>query len=259
MRMSVLVVGSLVLALSQSASSTVSAVITVFATVPVRPVLELIVPDYVRISGHKIIFAYSNSTRVRDRIIKGEPADVGITMSSLIDELHRMGKILPDGKIELAKVGIGVQVRKGAPKPDISSVDAFRNVLLSAKSIGYGDGAAGNVSGDYIARMIERLGITAELKPRTRLVNTATVLPKAVAAGEIELGMTQISEIVSQPGIEFIGPLPAELQNFTIFAAGIVASSQQPETAKDLINFLTANATSSLLKEKGLEPVLNSR
>ena len=156
MRMSVLVVGSLVLALSQSASSTVSAVITVFATVPVRPVLELIVPDYVRISGHKIIFAYSNSTRVRDRIIKGEPADVGITMSSLIDELHRMGKILPDGKIELAKVGIGVQVRKGAPKPDISSVDAFRNVLLSAKSIGYGDGAAGNASGDYIARMISQ-------------------------------------------------------------------------------------------------------
>lgn len=259
MRKIVLGLGSLVLTLSQWVSPATSAEITVFATVPMRPVLDQIVPEYTRMSGHKVVFGYSNSTRVRDRIQKGEAADIGITMSSLIEELRREGKILSDVRTELAKVGIGVQVRNGAPKPDISSVDAFRKALLSAKSIGYGDGATGNVSGEYIARMIERLGISAELKPKTRLVNTAAVLPKAVAAGEIELGMTQISEIVSQPGIDFVGPLPAELQSFTVFAVGIVASSQQPEIAKGLVKFLMAKATSSLLREKGLEPILDSR
>ena len=259
MRKAALIVGSLVLALSQWVSFGASADIIVLATAPLRPVFEQVVPEYTRVSGHKVTFGYSNSTRVSDQIVKGEAADVGATMSSLIDELQRQGKILSDGRAELAKVGIGVQVRKGAPKPNISSVEAFKNALLTAKSIGYGDGAVGNVSGAHIARMIERLGISAELKPKTRLVPTATVLPKAVAAGEIELGMTQISEIVGQPGVEFVGPLPAELQNFTVFAAGVVASSHQPEIAKDFVKFLTGKVTSSLLKEKGLEPILGLR
>jgi len=254
----VLTIGNLVLLLSQwPSSAATSAEITVFATLPLRPVFNEIVPEYTRISGHKIAFGYSNSTTVRDRVMKGEVADMVITMSSLIEELHRAGKILSDGRIEFAKVGIGIQVRKGAPKPDISSVDAFLKTLLSAKSIGYGDGARGNVSGAYIANMIERLKISDELKPKTRLVRGITAL--AVAAGEVELGIAQISEIVAQPGIEFVGPLPAELQNYTVFAPGVVASSQHSEIANDLIKFIAARATSPLLKEKGLEPVLNSR
>ncbi len=151
--------------------------------------------------------AYGTAGAVADRVQKGEAADLVLSSVPMIDRLQAQGKILAGDRVIIAKVGVGAFVRKGAAKPDISSADAFKRSMLAAKSIAYPDPARGGASGIYVASLLERLGIAAEMKPKTNL-STLETLYTSVASGDVEIGFNQVSEILAQPTVELIGPLP---------------------------------------------------
>ena len=152
----------------------------------------------------------------------------------------------------LAKVGVGVMVKDGAPKPDVSSVEAFKQALLKAKSVGYIDPASGGSSGIYVAGLLDKLGIADQIKPKAKLQKGGHV-SDLVVAGEAEIGIHQISEIVGQKGVTLVGPLPAPIQNFTTYAAGVSATTQHSDAAKAFIKVLTGPSAAAVLKSKGME------
>ena len=218
-----------------------------------HPAIDALIPDFEKSSGHKVTVAYGNAGAVADRFQKGEAADLVINAGPLIDQLRAQGKVVADGRDTLAKVGVGVFVRKGAAKPDISSADAFKRSMLDARSIAYPDPAGGGASGIYVASLLERLGIALEMKPKTKLFSPTEVLYASVASGDVEIGFNQISEILAQPTVELAGPLPSAIQNYTQFAPGIVAGSNQTDAARALVTFLSSPAAQSVLKAKGFE------
>src|SRR3954469_917173 len=217
-----------------------------------HPVIDALIPDFEKSSGHKIMVAYGTAGAVADRVQKGEAADIVLSSVPMIDRLQAQGKVAAGDRAIIAKVGVGVFVRNGAVKPDISSVDAFKRSMLTAKSIAYPDPAGGGASGIYVASLLERLSIAAEMKPKTKL-STLETLYASVASGHVEIGFNQVSEILAQPTVELAGPLPSEIQNYTQFAPGIVTGSTQTDAARALVTFLSSSAAQTVLKEKGFE------
>src|SRR4051812_2094556 len=191
-----------------------------------HPAIDALIPDFEKSSGHKVTVAYGTAGAVADRVQKGEAADIVISSVPMIDRLQAQGKVVTGDRVIFAKVGVGAFVRKGAAKPDMSSADAFKRSILAARSIAYPDPAGGGASGIYVAELLERLGIGAEMKPKTKL-STLETLYAIIASGEIEIGFNQVSEILAQPSIELVGPLPAAIQNYTQFAPGIVTGSSK--------------------------------
>jgi molybdate transport system substrate-binding protein len=168
------------------------------------------------------------------RLQRGEPADVVIMVGYALDGLIKDGKVSAGSRVDLARSGIGMAVRAGAPKPDISTVDAFKSALLAAKSIAYSDSA----SGVYLStELFPRLGIADRLKSKSAMI-PAEPVGLVVARGGAEIGFQQISELRPIPGIDIVGPLPAELQKITIFSGGIVSGAQHADAAKALLTFL---------------------
>jgi molybdate transport system substrate-binding protein len=218
-----------------------AAEIQLLCAVALQPAMVALIPDFEKSSGHKVSIAYGTAGAVANRVQKGEAADIVISAGPLIDQLQAQGKVVADSRVTIAKVGIGVFVRKGAPKPDIGSTDAFKRSMLAARSIAYPDPAGGGASGIYMASLLERLGIAAE------------VLYASVASGEVEIGFNQISEILAQPTVELAGPLPSAIQNYTQFAPGIVSESSQIAAARALVTFLSSPAAQTALKAKGFE------
>src|SRR4051812_23673642 len=217
-----------------------------------HPVIDALIPDFEKSSGHKIMVAYGTAGAVAERVQKGEAADIVLSSVPMIDRLQAQDKVAAGDRAIIAKIGVGVFVRKGAVKPDISSVDAFKRSMLTAKSIAYPDPAGGGASGIYVASLLERLGIAAEMKPKTRLSTLGTLYVN-VASGDVEIGFNQVSEILAQPTIELAGPLPPAIQNYTQFAPGIVIGSSQADAARALVTFLSSPAAQSVLKAKGFE------
>jgi len=172
-----------------------------------------------------------------------------------LDDLIKQGKVLADSKVVLARSSIGVAVRAGAPKPDIGSAEAVKQALLAAKSIAYSDSA----SGVYIeTEMFPRLGIAEQMATKARKI-PATPVGEIVAKGEAELGFQQIAELKAVPGIDLVGPLPPELQQVTLYSAGIVAGSHDPAAARKLLDFLASPAAAPAIAATGLEPVATAR
>jgi molybdate transport system substrate-binding protein len=170
-----------------------------------------------------------------------------------IDALEKQGKVAAGSRIDIAKVGVGLFVRKGSPKPDVSSVDAFKRAMLAAKSIGWNDPAAGAPVSIYMLGVLERLGIADVMKPKTVAFKQRSERFEAVARGDVEIGFNQISEIIVAPGIDLVGPLPTPLQNFTLFAGGIVSTSKEQDAAKALIRFISSPAAQVIWKTKGFD------
>jgi len=217
-----------------------------------HPVIDALMPDFEKSSGHKVTVAYGTAGAVADSVQKGEAADIAISSVPMIDRLQAQGKVVAGDRVIIAKVGVGVFVRKGAMKPDLSSADAFKQSMLAARSIAYPDPAGGGASGIYVASLLERLGIAAEMKPKTKL-STLGTLYASVASGEVEIGFNQVSEILAQPTIELAGPLPPEIQNYTQFLPGVVTGSSQANAARALVTFLYSPAAKTVLKTKGFE------
>ena len=234
-------------------ASTASAVeIKLLSASALHPAIDALIPDFEKSSGHKVTVGYGTAGAVAGDVQKGEPADIVISSVPMIDRLQAQGKVLAGDPVIMAKVGVGAFVRKGDAKPDISSVDAFRRSMLAARSIAYPDPAGGGASGIYLAGLLEQLGIAAEMKPKTKLSTLAT-LYTSVASGEVEIGFNQVSEILAQPTVELVGPLPQAIQNYTQFIAGIVMGSGQLDAARALVTFLYSPEAKTVLKAKGFE------
>jgi molybdate transport system substrate-binding protein len=238
-----------------------AAEIRVLSSGSLKAALSQLIPDFQRSSGHTATIGYGPAGAIAGRIDKGEAADVVIVSRLQLQKLESNGKVVQGSPVDIAGISLGVAVRKGAPKPDISTVEAFKQALLSARSIGYRDPVTGSTSGIYTAGMLERLGLAQDLKPKLILDRSEGDAPEnvflGVARGEIEMQIGQITEIAIAPGVDLAGPLPGELQNTTLMAAGIIASSQAPDAAKAFIGFISSPSAVAVFKAGGFQPVDN--
>jgi len=249
--------GALGLAMALAApTASDAAEIKVLTSRAMNNVLTELAGAFQRTSEHKIAIILAPPAEIRRRIINDEIVDVAMSGSAMIRELLQHGKIVPDSMLTLARVGVGVAVRAGSAKPDITTVETFKHALLAARSIVYTDPAVGGASGIHFEEILDRLGIAKEIKAKAILNARAATTPNAeiVARGEAELGIQLISEIVLVPGAELLGPLPAELQVMTVISAGIVTTTSEPEAARALFKFLTSPAAAAVIKATGMEP-----
>jgi len=212
-----------------------------------------LLPRFERDTGRKVNVAYGSVGALTDRLKGGEVADVVIVSDAQMDELQRLGKVVAGTQLDLARVGVGIFVRKDGPRPDISSVDAFIRALLAAKAVAYSDPLGGGPAGIYMAHLMEQLGISVEMKQKTKLYPPGPLQYESVANGEADLGFEQVSLILEQPIVELLGHLPAPIQNYTTFAVGIATSGDQTDSGKALIGFLSSPAAQTLMKANGFE------
>ena len=233
--------------------------IKVLCSGAMRAVLQQLAPAFEKSSGDTVVIEYATAGKVEKKVAADEKAiDVAILTKPRAEELVRAAKLV--GSTALASVPIGLAVKKGAPHPDISSVEAFKRTLRNAKSIAYVDPASGGTSGIFLAQALVKLGIAAELKSKTCLVSppagqSSPRVGEVVQRGEAEIGIQPISELMEVPGIDIVGPLPAELQSpDLVYMAGSTTLSGQPLPAKALIDFLAAPAAAAVYKANGMEP-----
>ena len=225
--------------------------IKVFATNSSRAVLDELVPQFERASGNKVAVSYDPAKVMLRRIGNGETADVAILGASALDELINQEKISAGSRRPFARCGVGVAVRAGAPKPDISTVEALKRALLAAKSVAYTQEGA---SGMHFAGLIEKWGIAARIEAKA-VRQPGGLIGEQVAAGKAEIAIQQVPELLAVPGIELVGPLPAEIQLTTTSAIGVFAGTKEAAAANALVQFLCTPAAARVLKAKGLEPV----
>jgi molybdate transport system substrate-binding protein len=227
--------------------------IKVLTSVALRSALNDLAPRFEHATGDKLVIGYDLIANVRKRVLAGETADVIILSRPVMGELEKEKKIVPGSIVDVAATAVAVAVREGAAKPDISSVAAFKRALLNARSVVYADPAKGGASGVYFGEVLDRLGISKQMKPKAILVPGAQAA-EVVARGEAELGIGQTSEIVPVVGAELVGPFPAELARSTVFAAGTGVASTSSKEAASLIQFLTAEPAARVFRAKGFEP-----
>ncbi|HEY0335970.1 MAG TPA: substrate-binding domain-containing protein [Burkholderiales bacterium] len=221
-----------------------------FASNSMRGPLEPLRPEFERASGCKLVVSFDPAQIMLRRIAAGESADVAILGKAAIDTLAEQGKLDGESRRTLARVGVGIAVRSGAPHPDIRSVDALKRALLEAKSIAYTTEGA---SGMYFAGLIERLGIADQIKAKAHTV-PGGLTAELVASGQVELAVQQVPELLAVRGVDFVGPLPQQVQNVSVVTAGIFAATKQRKAAESLLDFLITPASSRVFRAKGLEP-----
>lgn len=212
--------------------------------------------SFERATKHKVVTGATSmgigNDSIPNRLRRGEPVDVVILADAALDELIKEGRIIPDSRVALARSAIGMAVRAGGPKPDISSVDGLRRALLQAKSIAY----SAQASGIYLeTELFPRLGIADRLRAKSQRIERERV-GAVVARGEAEIGFQQISELLPIPGIDYVGPLPAEVQRVTVFSAGVAVGATSPQAARALIRFFLSSDGARVMTKGGLEPMI---
>jgi molybdate transport system substrate-binding protein len=225
-----------------------AAEIKVIASNAVREPYHELVPIFEKSTGHKVTIDWGGTVDIVKRVGGGEIADIVIIPAARIDDFVKQHVLA--GRIDLARSGVGVAVQAGASRPDISSAAALRSALLAAKSIVLSSGP----SSVYLPTLFEKMGIANELKPKIIQIGPGLPVGETIARGEGEIGFTQMSELMSFKGIDYLGPLPAEVQFVTVFSAGLHAAAPSPEAARALLKFLTAPEAAPVLKSHGMEP-----
>jgi molybdate transport system substrate-binding protein len=243
--------GSLLVAATPCISR--AAEITLLGPASFRVLFPRLLPQFEKASGDTVMAGYAPLGVITDRVIRGDAVDVAIVSSKQNEDLQNQGKLLAGSRVEIAQVGFTVFVKKGAPKPDLSSADALTRALLSATSIAVGDPARGGGASLYTIGLLKRLGISEEVKAKSRLEASGTEIAGAVAKGDAELGIGVASDLSLVPGIEAVA-LPPELQSYSLYVAGINAGSKQIEGAKALIAYLTSLPVKDALRANGFEP-----
>ena len=218
-------------------------------------IVKLLAAKFAGESGHRILVTVANPAAIRQKLAGGETPDIVVAPAPVVDSLAKLGTLLPDSRIDLARVGVGVVVREGAPRPEISTADAVRRMLVGARSIVYPDPAGGGQTGAALARMIDRMGLTEIVKPKLTLRQAIAGGVALVASGEAEIGMFNISEILPVGGVTLVGPLPPELQRYIVFAAAIHSRGASPAPARALIEAMADSAARDHWKAGGLESV----
>ena len=229
---------------------TEAAEIKVLSTQATEEAYRELVPQFEKASGHKVTTVFTGTLDANKRLAAGETYDLLIMSGPSIDEHIKAGKVVPGSKVDLAKSGVGVGVKAGAPKPDISTAEALKKAVLAAKSIGYSTGP----SGIYVTSLFQRMGIADEIKSRLKQTPTGVFVGSIIASGEAEIGFQQISELSHFAGVDYVGPLPPDLQQFTMFSSGIIAGTKEADAAAALVKFMTAPAAASAFKKRGMEP-----
>jgi molybdate transport system substrate-binding protein len=231
-----------------------AAEVKVIAGSAITPIMNELIPRFEASTGHKVIPDFDGAIgAMTERLLNGEAADVAIVSGEQIDRLVRAGKVVPGSRVDIAKVGVGVFVRKGATRPDIGSVDAFKRTMMAAKSIGYNDPAAGAPVSIYLIGLFDRLDIAGEMKRKTVVFKKRSERFEAVARGDVEIGFNQISEIVAAPGVDLVGPLPESIQRYTLFSSGIVQTSSKKDAGTSFVRHITSAEARAIWQAKGFE------
>jgi molybdate transport system substrate-binding protein len=223
-----------------------AAEVRIFTARAIATVLEKIGPEFERTTGHKLDVVSGFGPAFVRQINAGDPFDVFVSIPATIDAVFKDGKLLADSRTNLVRSGTGVAVRAGAPKPDISSVEAFKQALLNAKSVGY-------LATAGVPQLVERLGIAEAIKSKVTIPST-DIVSELVSKGELELGVVVMTQILTTPGVELVGPLPPEIQFYVVFVGGISANSKAPDAARALLEFLSGPAAIPVIKSQGMEP-----
>ena len=223
--------------------------LTVLAGMGVVSGVRDVAPAFERATGHKVIVSFEAGPSLMQKVTSNAPADLVVHYPEAIDDLIRQGRVV-GSRVDFARAGVGVAVKAGAPKPDISTPEAFKRALLAAKSIAYSRAGA---SGIIAAKLMERLGLAGQLKDKIMLVDGVPVA-EVVAKGEAEIGMQQINVILPVAGADYVGPLPAELQSYVDFAVGVLAVSKEREAARELVKFMSSPEAAPLIRKSGMEP-----
>jgi len=216
----------------------------------IKAVMEDLVPKFEKATGHKVVIEYNLAAVLKQRIEAGTMFDLAILTPPLADDLIKQSKIAADTRTTLARSGLGILIRAGGRKPDISTTDAFKRALLDAKSIAY---AKQGASGVYFAELIQKLGVADALKSKSTLTATGEEVGESVVRGETEFGVLPLSEILPVHGAQLLGMFPADVQSYIVMTAGVSAGAKQGQAARDLIKFVTAPAALSVIKTKGME------
>lgn len=211
--------------------------------------LEL-VSDFEKSSGHRVSTIWGGTEGIAKRVSGGEVVDIVIIAAPNIDKLILEGKLVTGSRADFAKSGAGIAVRTGLPKPDISSGEAVKRAVLAANSIAYSSGP----SGFYLADLFKKMGIADQIKDKVKQPASGVQVGELVARGEADLGFQQVSELMHVKGIDFLGPLPAEIQKITVYSAGLHSAAPAPDAAKALVKFLTAPLAGPIIKKFGMEP-----
>lgn len=231
-----------------------AAEVKVLSAIGMQAVMEDLGPKFERASGHKLAISFATAGATVKLVQAGEPADVVIVPQPGIDGLVKDGRAAAGNVTVVSRSGVGVAVRKGATKPDISSPEAFKRTLLAAKSITYSNPADGGASGVHFAKVLDRLQIANEMKAKTVFLPEAGLVGVLVARGEAEIAVQPFQELIPVAGIDIVGPLPGDLQSTIVFAAAIMAGAKDAAAAKALVDFLRTPEAAAVIKAKGMEP-----
>ncbi len=227
-----------------------AAEVKLIASAAVKEVVLDLVPAFEKASGHKVTTIWAGTEAITKRISGGEVVDIVLIAAPNVDRLIAVGKLVAGSRADVAKSGIGVAVRAGLPKPDISSGEAVKNAVLAAKSVAYSSGP----SGFYLADLFKRMGISEQIKDKVKQTPSGVQVAEVVARGEADLGFQQVSELLHLKGIQYLGPLPADIQHITVFSAGLHRAAPEPDAAKALVKFLTAPEAGLIIRKTGMEP-----
>lgn len=230
----------------------IAAELTVLTAGAFKPVVSALVPTFEAQTGHTVRVENDTAGALQRRIAQGERFDLVVLPPAALESLARAGKLAGANPTSLARVGIGVAVKQGAKLPDVGTEAAFREALLAARAVAFIDPAAGGSSGIYLAQLFQRMGIAAQIAPKAVLVPGGLVAQRLVS-GEADLALHQISEILAVPGVTLVGPIPAEVQNYTVYAGGLSATSTDPPAARAFLELLAGERAKAVLKDKGME------
>ena len=241
---------TLVLALAACVAS--AAELKVLTAGAFKPVVTALAPAFEQRTGHKLVIDNDTAGALAKRIAGGEAFDLVILTPAAVEQLVQDGKVVAGSPARLARVAIGLAVRQGAPAPDITSVAAFQQALLAARAVAYIDPAAGGSSGVYLSQLFEKMGIAPQIKAKAVLVPGGLVAQRLVT-GEADIAIHQISEILAVPGATLVGPIPAEIQNYTVYTGGIGTAARDADAAKAFLALLGSAEARAVLQGKGME------
>lgn len=229
--------------------------IKVFSTIGVQAALEELTPKIEATTGSKLSITWGTAAILVRKIQAGETADLYVLTRQGLADLIKDSKVAPGSEADIASSGMGVVVKHGAPRPDISTPEAYKQTLLKAKAIAYSDPAAGGASGVFFAKTLERMGIAEQMKAKTKHPPPSGNSAKLVVGGEAELAIQQEPEVISVEGVDIIGAPPGDLNNITFYAAGVSPNVKDPNTAKAIIRFLKSPEAAAVFKKRGLKPL----
>ena len=239
-----------------SACATQKAEVKVMSSGSFTAAYKQLAPEFERKTKHTVVSSYGASMggapdSIPSRIARGEPVDVVIVVDTGLESLIKQGKVVPGSRVDLARSSIGMAVRAGAPKPDISTVEGLKRALLEARSIAY----SASASGTYVSTVLfKQLGVYDQIKDKARRIESERV-GTVVARGDAEIGFQQVSELLPIAGIDYVGPIPAEVQEYAVVSAGIAAAAREPDAGRDLVQFLCSPSSAPTIEKTGLEPI----